>query len=225
MRFNMPIFDKHNLLFIHIPKTAGGSVESVLSELSNQKLNSRHIIFDRLARFNELRQNQSRMLFGIDSKRLVLQHLTPMEMVGLGYLSAQQYKKLNRFTVIRDPVKRAISQYFSHRRHQKYENFQEFIDKFIFGELTSHNDISHRRPQSDFLWLNGKLDEDIKLIQFEKLDIELKNYLSQFGLTIQTLPHKNPASIKPTDFTISQKSRLKLEDYYFADFNLWHSIS
>ena len=180
---------------------------------------------DRLARLNELGRHKAQMLFGIDSKRLVLQHLTPMEMLGLGYLSEQRYEKLHRFTIIRDPLKRAISQYYSHKRYQKYKTFEDFVDNFIFGELTSHNDVSHRRPQSDFLWLSGEVDQKITLIRFEKLEIELRKYLSQFGITFHKLPYKNAASKKPNSFTVSRECRLKLESYYAADFDLWHSIS
>lgn len=221
----MPVFNAYNLLFIHIPKTAGGSVEDLLSNLSHQKLKSKPMFFDRLARVHELGQNKSRILFGIDSRRIVLQHLTPMEMIGLGYISAQKYKNMNRFTIIRNPVQRAISQYFSHNRYKKFRCFEDFVDRFIYGELSSHNDVSHRRPQSDFLWLGNKQDPQIKLIKFENLEVELRCYLSHLGITYQQLSKKNAASKKTSGFTISRECRLKLEAYYLTDLELWHSLS
>lgn len=223
MRSRMPIFEKYNLLFIHIPKTAGGSIEQLLSAVCSQTLTSRHRFFDLVARVLVSNEKNSKHLFGIVDKRLVLQHLTPNEILGLGYLSHQDYLNKNRFTVIRNPIDRAVSLYFSHNRYSIYESFDEFVDQFIFGNLSSHNDVSHRRSQVDFTMFGNKLDSDLKIIRFESLQNDLSKYLKSIGCHNTKLPRKNLGFKKPADFKISQVSKRKLEDYYTEDLNFWHT--
>ena len=90
------ISHKHRFIFIHIPKTGGNSIQTVLAPFSDDTILSHVGHQDGLERF------------------AVRGRLTPFKHVDLDYYA--QRVKLDRFTVVacrRHPVDRLLSSYFS----------------------------------------------------------------------------------------------------------------
>lgn len=92
---------EHNWLFIHIPKTGGNSLQSVLWHASEDRLLSGGFR-DGIERFELQGRYTSR------------KHATLQEYANV--LPPEIFERLLKFTIVRDPWARAISYYFSPSR-------------------------------------------------------------------------------------------------------------
>ncbi len=111
------ISHKHKCIFIHIPKTAGMSIE-------NSFLQSLGLKFHKgqcpplLLSYNENKN------IGPPS----LAHLTPAQYVAHSYISQELFESYFKFTFVRNPWERAVSiyKYFSYHRMLSFEGFLEY---------------------------------------------------------------------------------------------------
>ena len=217
----MPIDHQHRLIFIHIPKTAGTSVEELLGLRGSWQV-------ENLTSYFGLIQTERMKAFEFGSH--FLQHLTLAELsraIGsnlLGYTP---------FTVVRDPWTRLLS---SFRRKdpdlcQCYRNqvgrdlnqltLEEFID------VASWLNHPHLRPQTQFLFpqdLPGYHNEpDLRLHIFrqEKLS-ELEHWLSERLNQRLRLPHANVAvpesAIPKLTSVLLSKLQGRVKEIYAVDY-------
>lgn len=221
----MPIFKEQNILFIHIPKTGGFSVESALSDdagkfgnggISLRKLLGRSM--ERLAGYNS-----DQMLYGERQFVFTAQHLTINEMLRYGFIDRELFVGLNKFTVFRNPFDKFKSAFLSHNRFLKYRSVDHFINAWLFGNLTSHNEIAHRRLQTDYLLLDDAFSSDLQVLKFENLQVEFEIMCERFGITPRKLPKKNVSPINSDLVNFTQKQKTVIEKYYARDFEYFES--
>ena len=187
-------------LFIHVPKTGGNSIQSILQEYSEDRL----IAFDyqdgsnRFELRNETYQN-IRKHSNISEYRLSMER--------------KLYNSLFKFATIRNPWDMMISYYFS--PHNSLGEWDR--DKFI--ELTQRIKTLRHYVCENPLWvqrlkrralypkiLNPKLDSHIDFfIRFESLNDDFKIVCQQLDIPCINLPKKN----------ISQRSHYS--QYYDAE--------
>ena len=129
----MPINQKHNLLFIHIPKNAGTTIENIFSMYGNE---------------NSIWQGKENNINGI---KFAPQHLNYT-------LLTKTYPHINfnsmiKFTFVRNPYNRVVSLFNWNLKHKYYtpkfdnkftnKEFNNFLKTFI-----SKQDSSHKLPQN-----------------------------------------------------------------------------
>lgn len=151
----MPISHSRRLVFVHIPKTGGSSIEQVLGirGLGNAGTND----------------PVPEMAFGkLDGVHL--QHLTLVELTGRGLLDGPAANYF-RFAIVRNPWDRMVSEFEYQRRRgvlteQGISNFEEFATAIADGHYDDH---VHFRPQMDFLVNeSGSISVD-RIGRFERL--------------------------------------------------------
>jgi hypothetical protein len=167
-------------LFVHIPKTAGQSVETVFLERAGLSWAQREAF---------LLKPNSNPLKGPPR----LAHLTAQEYLDYGYISNQDFVQFHKFTVVRNPWDRLVSEYL----YQRYPySFKDFVFKHFpkLGQDDYQNHHGHYRhvmPQHHFLFNEqGEFLVD-SVIKFENLEPEFGQVSNAItGLTLN-LPHKN----------------------------------
>jgi len=203
-----------NCLFIHIPKTAGQSIESVFLNRAGLSWQQRDAML--------LRKNSNPNL---GPPRLA--HLTAQEYLAYSYLSEQQFHAMFKFTIVRNPWDRLVSEY---RYKQHRFSFKDFIFKHFpkkgQDDYQGFNGIyRHVMPQYQFIY-----DDSEKLMvdyvgRFENLAEDFYAITKTICNERLTLPIKNQTnniSIKTKLaklFTTSQQNASKAsapryQDYY-----------
>ena len=173
----MPICHAENIIFIHIPKTGGGSIEKslgIFGEDNNGSLNP-----------------NLNILYGKKNNKL-LQHLTISEIKGI---KNKEYKTYKKITFVRNPFDKLLSEYFwriqrygKNKIDFKYFLMEEaiprknkintYIKNFYKDEkIISSMDI-HYMEQYKFLINNNNLDVD-SIGKFEDFEIDFKKLFNK----------------------------------------------
>jgi len=173
----MPISHAENIIFIHIPKTGGGSIEKslgIFGEDNNGSLNP-----------------NLNILYGKKNNKL-LQHLTISEIKGI---KNKEYKTYKKITFVRNPFDKLLSEYFwriqrygKNKIDFKYFLMEEaiprknkintYVKNFYKDEkIISSMDI-HYMEQYKFLINNNNLDVD-SIGKFEDFEIDFKKLFNK----------------------------------------------
>jgi len=156
----MPLFPELELLFVHIPKNAGRSIEQALLRNDGNPDGGRRSILNRAAHvLTEMTSSRfsRKYLIGTLDVVTVAQHLTYTEMDLLGLLNDQQKSEFTSFTVCRNPYDRAVSSlnhFLSGKGSPHIENtssFERQLHEWIERDVTDHNERAHRRQQIDYI--------------------------------------------------------------------------
>ena len=107
-----------NFLFIHVPKTAGNSIQHILKDYSEDSI------------VTTARRQDGIERFGVRNDKYHTTKHSPLSQYRK-VLEPELYDQLFKFATIRNPWERMISRYFSlHRRVKAWsrEDFAQFID-------------------------------------------------------------------------------------------------
>jgi hypothetical protein len=224
----MPIF-YNKLLFIHIPKTGGASIEAALGGLGPGRPSAMNYA-RRLATWVATNLNRQRImtLHGHACIPLSPQHLTLNEIISLGLLSLDEiYNEFTCFTVVRNPYSRVVSQWRSHNRIHSYPDINIFIREWLFNPRLkkSQDDMAHSRPQSAYLGLDPfyissyNAPPSIYKLRFENLDAEYRNFAKAHVGDCNPLPHRNKSQGPRLEYRniLDNESRSLIERYYRYD--------
>tara|TARA_R110002167_G_scaffold366448_1_gene597391 strand:- start:12566 stop:13285 length:720 start_codon:yes stop_codon:yes gene_type:complete len=227
-------------IFIHIPKTAGQSVESIFVERSGLRWENRQSLI--------LRPNS---IPSMGPPRLA--HLTADEYIKLGYVSAETFHQYYTFSFVRNPWARLVSEYQYRKQHGDAVYQQEF-KSFLFNSFptpASDNHIiakdyyRHVIPQWQFLYdEGGKCLVDF-IGKFENLQHDFDKVCSELAIAQTILPHKNktlatgirpriekklkqifPFKNKQQHYSAyyDDESQQFVADYYQKDIELFHYV-
>ncbi|WP_107670778.1 sulfotransferase family 2 domain-containing protein [Cyanothece sp. BG0011] len=162
-------------LFIHVPKTGGNSIQNILKNYSEDQIVIHGNHQDGIERF-EVRNKKYEV-----TKHSTLAHYQRI-------LEPQLYRKLFKFSTIRNPYDQMISWYFSpHRGITQWvrEDFIRLVEEtpklreYIKLPKTPFLKNTISRLGFPFNLNYSKLDGDINfLIRFEHLDEDFKKSLS-----------------------------------------------
>jgi len=209
---------KHRVIFTHIPKCAGQSVESIFLNELGLTWENRSSLLLRPSRFKE--QGPER-----------LAHLYACEYVGLGYISKKQFDSFFKFAIIRDPIDRILSEmnYRNIARRSRFgvrgvRSVEEYIVKTL--RLNSFKNLRrHISPQINYLCDpedENKLLVD-KLIRFDDINSEFLSISNDiFGKAIE-LPTVNKSKTKIwTKNLLSSEDERFLNDFYKKDIEYYY---
>ena len=148
----MPISHKHKAIFVHIPKTAGTSIERALEIRALDKEAYRH-----------------RDEFMIDGVKYALQHYTA-EMLMQEEAIRPRWKSYYKFAFVRHPYSRVLSEYFwvKGKKDQELEfDHQDFKDHLKSYHANMNTD--HKLSQTQYLYSSsGTLLVD-RVFKFEQI--------------------------------------------------------
>jgi len=199
-------------LFVHIPKAAGQSVESVFVERAGLTWQTRESLL--------LRPNKQPEL---GPPRLA--HLTASEYVDLGYISADEFSDYFKFSFVRNPWARLVSEY-NYRRGLGDKGYQCDFKTFLFqGFPTAQCDdytcgqdyFRHVIPQWQFLFDDKGMQLVDFIGKFESLQSDFDTVCQKLGLAPITLPHKNKTLTTGIKQKLQQKLKQKLKQWLAID--------
>lgn len=188
---------EHNCLFVHIPKTGGQSVEQFFMDLLKLDWDT-----DREVLLLQANEDRSR---GTEK----LAHLSATEYVEGGYLSPADFSALFKFSFVRNPWARILSEY----RYRNYFRHRSFRD-FVLNKLPKpgwDDQYRHVMPQYDMLHdRDGNLLVDF-VGRFENLQQDFGRVCERLGIDDAGLPHRNRSDKKSRDL------RRKIRNFLFMN--------
>lgn len=196
----MVVCHTRKIIFIHIPKTAGSSIEHLLRDEGKYELD-----------FIGVRNGRSTHHYmGIELK-LILKELYPT-----------YYK----FSFVRNPYDRLISEYFwcrinnvGHKFNKTFDEFLDYVEDVIKNKkFFKPIENDHFIPQYSFLFFNNKLLVN-NIFKYE--DIETVAPLIRKRLKIKTeLQHLNKS--KKNEITLTQEQKDRIYNLYKIDFETFN---
>ena len=204
----MPYYKDKNILFIHIPKTGGTSVEQYLKKITKQTLYSKglydHILFEK---------------FKLKSS---LQHLTYKNICKYkNTLEVDFNEDLKIITIVRNPYDRIISDLFYFnliKEDTSSDDVYKIMKKYIYEDCHDNHNI----PQHEFLIdKNNRIVPDINIFKTETLTNDLK----EFGFTDFDLNfHQNKLNIKKENYInyLNNDSIKLINEFYKKDFEFFN---
>ncbi len=167
------ISHKHKCIFIHIPKTAGTSINSY---------------FHPGVKFHFKNPDYERLFGWCPKRQLHMQHATSKQLLETELITDEQWKTYFKFTFVRNPWDRAYSDYLfiqdfsgvkgSFKSFLKKEN--EFYD--ILNNNSNYHFLGdHLLPQTNFFDFEGYYKPDF-IGLFENFSDDIQKVLSHLGL-------------------------------------------
>jgi len=163
-------FHKH-FLFVHIPKTAGNSIQSVLRDYSEDELVPLRGEQDGIERFGLRNPNYK-----------IKKHSTLAEYGAA--LGEDQFRSLYKFTCVRNPWDRMISYYFTPTQNTTAwdrKKLRKVISKALSVADYLRSDKGERDP----------FDNVDYIMRFENLADDFRAVCGALGISPTTLPQYN----------------------------------
>jgi hypothetical protein len=209
----MPYFKNNdeNILFIHIPKTGGTSLESYFSSKLNIELNNESLFLS-IDKKIKLKNNMI-----INSS---LQHLTYKNIVEYNKVFNIDFNNIKIITIVRKPYERIISDLFYYNKINQNSNkinVYLIIKKYIL----SNNYDNHNIPQYMFITDDNKnLIPNINILHTETLknDMIMLGYKDFNVFNNQNINKKN---INYYDY-LNNESIMIINDFYDLDFKIFN---
>ena len=202
----MPYFPEHHILFIHIPKTGGTSIEHVLEQNSKKELYC-------ATYSNNLIPNK-------EFQKISLQHQFYSTIKNYQTICKVPFdNKLRIISVVRNPYERTISDLIWLKlinNNSKPHDVYKAIVKFVGSHGTEYD--NHNVPQHKFL-LNerGKISDKIKIFRTETLNEEFEKELN-----IKLDKHVLKSGLSSYDKYYNKQSIDLINRVYHKDFVLFN---
>lgn len=201
----------HRFILLHVPKTGGNAIQSVLVDHSD----------DRIA----ARGNQDGVdRFNIRGPVTPTKHATLADYVDALGDDVWRYRIA---ITCREPLSRAIAYYFSpHFWHrQRTDGTYEPVRPVWQPDLAMRR-VARMAPAVDFLRVGGRIHTPDFVIRHESLEDDLAKFASSVGLPRLTAPHRNVTFAErservkaATDPDLAALARRRFaEDFTFFDY-------
>lgn len=221
----MPYFPSINILFIHIPKTGGSSIEQYFAQKLNIKLNTDYL-YDHKAlinnhsyqhlTYNEIFENQIKLNIKLNNLKLI-------------------------FSAVRNPYERLISELFFRGLINKNMD-SIMVENVIKNYLISDNIYdNHKLPQYLFLIdSSGNINKNIKILKTESLNDDMQklgwnefnmNHNHSYRNTLNYYKFLNINSINiinnyySKDFELLSYNKINIEVYKILNSDLHNKLN
>ncbi|QPL51507.1 sulfotransferase family 2 domain-containing protein [Alteromonas sp. B31-7] len=173
------ISHKFKCVFVHVPKTAGQSVEQFFKE--KLEVNEKYCEELLITKNDDPAKGPAR-----------LAHLRSEEYVACGHLDEDAYQHYFTFGFVRNPWQRLVSEYL-HKKIDRKMSLKEFVLEGLPDPDPLCDAYRHVIPQYDFLFdANGNQNVDY-IGRFENLHESFAVICNKLELGAAQLPHKNSA--------------------------------
>jgi|SaaInlStandDraft_3_1057020.scaffolds.fasta_scaffold18525_1 chondroitin 4-sulfotransferase 11 len=189
--------DKYKLIFIHIPKNAGISIEQALF---GQKIGHKSI----------------KEFEAYDAKKLE-------EYFKFSVVRNPYDRLVSAFHFLKKGGRNDIDKVWAKNNLANINNFNEFIDKlkdksFVKAILNQQ----HFRPQYEYLInAQGKLKIDY-ILEFENLQKDFESMLEKINIESRGLKHKNKSNRNNWEEYYDENSKELIHKLYQKDFELFY---
>jgi hypothetical protein len=207
------VIDDIKCVFVHIPKTAGTSIEQVLYP----PLSRKRVVISGMSDTN---------LFAgwNEEHKIWMQHATMQQINDLYEKDVSEYFK---FSFVRNPYERAISDWKflrrkSHKKWRsktflKYLNREGYFKRILSNRKDKSTRIDHTYPQYDFIYDdNGKCLVDF-IGKTENLQEDFNIICDKLGIPRQKLPHEKKGKHKHYTEYYDDESREIVAEKYAKD--------
>ncbi len=216
------ISKEHNLIFIHIPKCAGTSIEYLFN----------------IKPFDWKTVDESKLV-GLDIKNnLPLQHASPQELIDLKYLTYNDFKEKHSFAIVRNTYDRLVSAYLFMLSISKIRgSFENYLTKSAQFKtaIEKNGRYTHLRSQLDYLFFDDGKQAVKDIFSFEELSSQLPKYLqTNFRKDFSQLRHEKRAKRKHYSFYYNRKTiqlvdkiysrEIEFFKYKFEKVKKWYQI-
>lgn len=169
------------VIFIHIPKVAGQSIEQCFITHHGISWEHRDVLL--------LKENSNPAK---GPPRLA--HLTASEYKDYGYISSDNFENYFKFSFVRNPWARLVSEYKWRGYYTKWR-FKDWL-KYGFPKPARTSYWRHVMPQYDYLFDSaGNCLVDF-IGHFENLTEDFNHFRQKASLQLPDLPHVNKSSNK-----------------------------
>lgn len=240
----MPVSHKHKIVFVHIPKTGGTSIEYNLDiHRDNQNIGLspylkqkwdynhlfgkglQHLTLKEIEDFYSTCNFKSYVKFG--RIKYIIDHLLKLNpLVEQEYKSKsfKEVKSYYKFSIVRNPYDRIVS-YFAWLNGKWHKNiklnkndFKSYIDEvYKNGDFRINR---HLLPQHEFIYNTKHFSID-KIIHFENLNDEFATIGKKLNLKCK-LPKRMISFHEEFQFYYDDDSKQKVFDMYQKDFDLFN---
>jgi len=205
----MPWRDDYKIIFVHIPKTGGSSIQGVL-----------HMYNEKKTGFGDI---------SLDGKIKSGQHLSLVDIEK--YIGYDKFSTYTKIAVCRNPYTRFVSEFHWRKKHWEKKNVGIYVDINTLLDRAEHavrnKDYYDRKkdpfgdhfiPQSEFIFdSDGTMVID-RLFRFENFK-EIEKYLIQeYGC--KKCPKNNQSVHQDEKKTLTQEHKDRIYDLYRRDFEL-----
>lgn len=201
----MIISDQYKFIFVHIPKTAGSSLRSVLSLYANATPSS---TLSRLLKHINLPKNYQQFRFNLHSTLLDVQLKMP----------AQTFEQYQKIAFVRNPWDRMVSSYAFkvNGTDEKKRNCNDSFEIFINTETRNNK----KRQQVDYLRdINGKLNCEF-IGRYESLEQDYRTLEDFLGIKLPSLPVLNKSKGRGNYRSFyNEETKALIAQYYQEDIN------
>ena len=198
------IIREKKIIFIHIPKTGGTSIEDVITSHIRKKKNPSN-------------------LYGVRNGK-ALQHLTALEIKN----RIDNYDNFLKFVVVRNPYDRLISEYYwcqvkgvGKRSGQSFDNFLKYTSNIVkSGKFDKNIYTDHFIPQYKFVYDENSNKIVDKIFYFENFEEVLKfsaKICESHSKSTHRLKNKNKNKIK-----LNEDQKSIIYETYKKDFELFN---
>jgi len=200
----------HKVLFVHIPKCAGQSIERAFLRDLRLDWSNRHGLLLRPKKCYESGPER-------------LAHLYANEYVGLGYVSEQDFRRFYKFCIVRDPIDRIISE-LNYRRvirgTRGVHSIEEYVEQIRKKFDTTSDFVRHLEPQVNFIF-DSKMEKIIvdDVIHFNNIEVCFQRLKAQKNCSNLQLRKENVSQVKSWYRSeLSQSDIEFIKEYYAHDF-------
>ncbi|MGB5560314.1 MAG: sulfotransferase family 2 domain-containing protein [Paracoccaceae bacterium] len=170
------LYREKRLIFVHVPKVAGQSIEHAFLADAGADWESREPFL--LSRNVDSAKGPPR-----------LAHLLARDYVRCGHIEQPDFDAFYKFTFVREPLSRALSMYKYEHADQKMA-FRDYLEDYLPDRISGSDNYFHR-PQSDYI-----TDGDGRVIvdfigRFENLAEDFARVCGAIGMANTRLPHVN----------------------------------
>jgi len=191
----LPVYKKHRLIHIHIPKTGGTAIEGQLDALGDRGPGC---------------------WIGVEHKEERWYELQHLSMTELQVLSNSQYADFESFAVVRSPYHRLLSDHFWRRNIRKvypraaipvFDSFDAFIQSIPRDINTAWNSymrsanredanfLIHVRPQYHYVSNYDELTGLDHILKFESLKDEIEKIFKPRNISTSQFRNGNQVDI------------------------------
>ncbi|WP_444998224.1 sulfotransferase family protein [Aliikangiella sp. IMCC44359] len=171
------VSNKFKCIFVHVPKTAGQSIELFFLKQHNLSW----------AEKDQLLLNKNTDP-GLGPSRLA--HMKANEYHECGHITKQSFDQYFKFAFVRNPWERLVSEYL-HKKIDRHFSLKEFVFQALPEKNDFNDNYRHIIPQSEYLFdQNGQ--QLVNFIgRFENLSSDFNYICQQLNINNPTLPHRN----------------------------------
>ncbi|WP_339687003.1 sulfotransferase family 2 domain-containing protein [uncultured Nonlabens sp.] len=181
------ISHQHKCIFIHIPKCAGTTIKYML--FPNEKVDWQQADYDKLHGW-------------CPKRKFFMQHATAQQLLETELISEDIWNSYYKFTFVRNPWDRAVSDYFWLMNDQNIkDSFENYIlrkgtfTKFLNDKEMLYYRGDHLELQTNFFDMEGLLKMDF-VGKFEHMNEDLNKVKEKLGLANTENLHINKSKKK-----------------------------